>query len=407
MAATEHLAERVGIDPDRLVRFVEFGAVGASGSVLNFAVFLSVIGATHYVVAGAAAFAVAVTWNFGANWWITYGRPEGRVLRQYLRFVEVSLVGFVFYLGGLVLGIDVLGLPPVLANALGVGIGAIWNFAGAEAWAFETVTRPSLLNAAVHRVATSGVRERLRSVGVYDLLYRAYMAILGRVYRRDEADVDIGGASATLSTATAAETVSVLHSVEKERDLLEQFVTDLEAGDRVWDIGANLGVYGCLAGDVVDEVVAIEPYPPTVDRLRANLERNAVAGEVLAIALGSESREVELGIERADVGTQTPAVGADYGKNVAVPQKTGDQLVEEHGVVSPTVLKIDVEGSEMDVLEGLKHTLPSVRLVYVETHGDGDRVREFLGHVGFDTRTIDVDGHQVMIRADLDTPCSK
>jgi FkbM family methyltransferase len=256
------------------------------------------------------------------------------------------------------------------------------------------------LNAAVHHVATGGVREQLRSVGVYDPLYRAYMAILGRVYRRDTYALDVGGASATLSTATPAETVSVLHSVEKERDLLARFVGDLRGDDVVWDVGANLGVYGAVAGRVVDEVVAVEPYPPTVDRLRQNLARNGVDGEVLGIALGGEGGAVELGIERADVGTQTPAVGADYGETVTVPQKTGDQLIREHGVSVPTVLKVDVEGGEMAVLEGLAETLASVRLIYVECHGDGGRVREFLRERGFELETIDVDGHQVMIRAE-------
>jgi hypothetical protein len=83
-----------------------------------------------------------------------------------------------------------------------------------------------------------------------------------------------------------------------------------------------------VPSEVVDEVVGTEPYRPTVDRLRENLERNCVAGGVLGIALGSESSEVDLGVEPTGVGTQTPAVGTDYGEAWLCP---GDQPIREHG----------------------------------------------------------------------------
>jgi hypothetical protein len=69
-------------------------------------------------------------------------------------------------------------------------------------------------------------------------------------------------------------------------------------------------------------------------------------------------------------------------------------------VSAPTVVKIDVEGGEMAVLKGLAETLASVCLVYVECHGDSGRIREFLRERGFELETIDVDGHQLMIRAE-------
>jgi FkbM family methyltransferase len=42
---------------------------------------------------------------------------------------------------------------------------------------------------------------------------------------------------------------------------------------------------------------------------------------------------------------------------VTVPQRIGDQLTREYGVRVPTVLKTDVEGGEVAVLDGLKHRL--------------------------------------------------
>lgn len=52
----------------------------------------------------------------------------------------------------------------------------------------------------------------------------------------------------------------------------------LESDDVFYDIGANVGTYTCFAGQVVDDgnVIAFEPHPANVDRLRENAEPNEI-----------------------------------------------------------------------------------------------------------------------------------
>jgi hypothetical protein len=168
--------------------------------------------------------------------------------------------------------------------------------------------------------------------------------------------------------ATPTETVSVLHTLENERAVLEQFVADIEAGDRVLDVGANVGVYSALADAVGADVVAVEPHGPTAQRFR----ENCPGATVHELALGAGVGRVGLDVEREAVGTQRGSVGGGGD----VRQLPGDRLP------TPDVVKIDVEGAELAVLDGLQRTLDEFppRVVYVETHGDAQEaaVRERL-----------------------------
>lgn len=126
------------IDPKRVVRAAEFGAVGASGTGVNMVVFaaLTVLGSAHFLFAGIVAFLAAVNWNFAGNWLLTYERPEGDVRSQYVRFNLVSATGFAAYLGTLTVAV-VGGIPALVANAFAILVGAGVNFAGTEGAVFR------------------------------------------------------------------------------------------------------------------------------------------------------------------------------------------------------------------------------------------------------------------------------
>lgn len=75
----------------------------------------------------------------------------------------------------------------------------------------------------------------------------------------------------------------------------------------------------------------------------------------------------------------------------------GDRLIENRTVPSPTVLKIDVEGAELDDLRGLDETLAGEdsRLLYIELHGriaefggSWEELREYLRERRFSIETI-------------------
>lgn len=138
-------------------------------------------------------------------------------------------------------------------------------------------------------------------------------------------------------------------------------------GDRVWDVGANVGLYTELFADWVGpsgEVVAFEPGPPAYAQLK---QRVATRGNVQAfkLALGQERGTVALHVSAE--GTTNSLVGRGVAA-VDVEMETGDMVRREHGLPQPDIIKIDVEGYEEEVLRGLSETLLACRAVLCEVH---------------------------------------
>lgn len=178
---------------------------------------------------------------------------------------------------------------------------------------------------------------------------------------------------------------------DPDATVLAAFVRSLRDDDVVWDVGANVGVFSVLAAGRLppERVVAIEPHPENVDRLRENLDRNGRDATVRRLALDDERGRAELGVSSPD-GTGAFGVldGTTERRRIAVRTDRGDSLVAE-GVPAPTVLKVDVQGAELGVLRGLEHTLLDCRAVYVNvyekhfTRGDeGEEIRDVLESSG-------------------------
>lgn len=399
-------------------RFVEFLGVGATGAVLDVATTATALGQVHYLLANGLGFLLAVSWNFAGNWFVTFDRPEGSIPWQYASYVGLHSATFGVRAVVIALLVEHTPTPVMVATFVGIGAAAIANFLASEEifdgsdelW----LDAVGAVNQVAHLLYHSRLRGALRSLGLYGPLFAGYQGVLGLLYRDDTHEIEAGDdvASAELYTEGSAEVVSIMHTVEKEREILDRFVDELQADDHVFDVGANLGVFACLAADVVDgDVVAFEPYVPTAERCRDNLNLGGhFRAKVEPVALGDELADVELGIEREEVGTQTPSMtGADeVAETVEVNQLPGDSYVEKTpDVRPPTVVKVDVEGAETAVLDGLQQTLADdVRLVYVETHdstfhdeGSSTDVLTRLDALGFDAEVVDADG-QVYVRGE-------
>lgn len=158
-------------------------------------------------------------------------------------------------------------------------------------------------------------------------------------------------------------------------DLLRRY---LAPGDVFVDVGANVGMFAIdIARHVgpTGKVYAFEPAPDVAQQLRVNIEQCGVAGwvDVQQIALGSRSG---LRVLRAD-----PDHPLDSSKRslfvvgpavCEVTVRVFDDLVASNDVEVERgvhAVKIDVEGAEADVLQGMEGTLKSCRprLLVVET----------------------------------------
>jgi FkbM family methyltransferase len=147
------------------------------------------------------------------------------------------------------------------------------------------------------------------------------------------------------------------------------------AGSTVIDVGANVGSFTLRHGLAGANVFAIEPNPDTYGRLRWNLNANGVAANTRCCALGARASRGMF----AGHGTRTRVDVGDGDVEI----ETLDDAAAQLGTID--LLKIDVEGAEVEVLLGAERTLDRVRRVVLEWHEEEllDDVRTILRRHGF------------------------
>ena len=139
----------------------------------------------------------------------------------------------------------------------------------------------------------------------------------------------------------------------------------LRRGDLFVDVGANIGMISALAAHCVGpegRVLAFEPNPDAMRRLRRLIETNGLAGRIEALpsALSDAEGTMTLSVitEHTGMGTlsDVPPEQRDLVSGThAVPVAIGDRVLAGRGPVSG--FKIDVEGFESHVVGGLVETL--------------------------------------------------
>ena len=123
-------------------QFMRFCLVGASGVLVNTLVMWAAYDGLglHEVSSSICAFWVATVNNFTWNKIFTFrDQAQGlnAVIKQYLRFLSVTLLGLAINLGVLVALVNWFGLDAVLANLAGVLVATFSNFIGNKLYAFR------------------------------------------------------------------------------------------------------------------------------------------------------------------------------------------------------------------------------------------------------------------------------
>ncbi|MEE3718384.1 FkbM family methyltransferase [Tumidithrix elongata RA019] len=155
----------------------------------------------------------------------------------------------------------------------------------------------------------------------------------------------------------------------------------LRAGDLFVDVGANIGSYTVLASKVVGaHSLSLEPIPITFERLRRNININDIHSLVDArcCAVGRESGFLRFS---SDCDTTNQVVNEQYiGTSIEVPVKSLDQILE---ALKPTLIKIDVEGYEPEVIQGAINTLMCGSLLAILLETVNTEIEETLQKAGF------------------------
>ena len=149
----------------------------------------------------------------------------------------------------------------------------------------------------------------------------------------------------------------------------------LRSEDVFYDVGANIGVFTILAGIVRDaDCVAFEPVPETFSFLQENIKLNCGCSRVELLNFGVGKEKGVLRFTSNEGATNHAlAVGEQSDSNIELPIVSLDEVIVSRK--SPTVLKVDVEGFEYEVLQGAKKLLdmPSLNVVMLELRNHGKR----------------------------------
>ena len=121
------------------LQLIRFATVGASGYVVNLAVFAACVHllGIDYRVSAVVAFVVSVLNNFVLNRHWTFDAAHVHPVFQGARFFAVSLVTFGFTYVVLVALVDGAGLSKVLAQAIAIAAGTPLSFLGQKLWSFR------------------------------------------------------------------------------------------------------------------------------------------------------------------------------------------------------------------------------------------------------------------------------
>jgi putative flippase GtrA len=125
--------------PANWLQLIRFGAVGASGYIVNLAVFAACVHvlAIDYRVASMVAFLVAVVNNFWLNRHWTFGAKQDHPGRQAVKFFAVSLIAYGFSYVVLTSLVDGAGMDKVIAQAIAVVAAMPLSFIGQKLWSFR------------------------------------------------------------------------------------------------------------------------------------------------------------------------------------------------------------------------------------------------------------------------------
>lgn len=190
-----------------------------------------------------------------------------------------------------------------------------------------------------------------------------------------------------------------LHSCRKEPETVE-WIEKFSSPDGVfYDVGANIGAYSLVAAANGMRVYAFEPAYPSFWKLNKNVSLNHFDERVdcFPIALS-----VETGISQFEYFDTAPGSsrgfyfhGPKEGSDSRRPEArkstltySMDDFVKMFRLAHPTMLKIDVDGGESEVVEGAAEILrsPLLRTVLIEIDcsvPSSDATLDLLGRCGF------------------------
>jgi FkbM family methyltransferase len=145
------------------------------------------------------------------------------------------------------------------------------------------------------------------------------------------------------------------HYEKNEQELVKKL---LRRNSVFLDIGANSGIYSILASNKCSRIFAFEPDTVSRSRLKRNIKLNQLTNiEVIPLAVSDRERRVFLYTNPSNRGMNSLFNYGDKHGRLSVKTITIDRAVKKYGIKKVALVKMDIEGSELNALKGSINTI--------------------------------------------------
>ena len=162
------------------------------------------------------------------------------------------------------------------------------------------------------------------------------------------------------------------------------------------DIGANLGVYSVNLAEHFEKTYAFEPALIARHVLQANVLSNKLGQsiEVVELGLSNDATTLEFFVDPANSGMSSlvkSRANADFEKT-RIDVVRGDDFLKDKNSHKVSLMKVDVENHEFEVLQGLTKTIERDKpLIQLEIDGASEaakKIDSYLKDLGYTKKLV-------------------
>ena len=191
----------------------------------------------------------------------------------------------------------------------------------------------------------------LVKIGIgFGKLKKIYAKILTKINKKSPIDIIYHGVKFRLyphnNTIESKMFVSSRLREGKELDVISGYIKN---GGTFLDIGSNIGYYSMMAAKLgATKIIAVEPNPIVLDRLKANIKFNKFEKliKTFQIGIGEKLSTLELRLSQSDMGSSSIVNTKLISDNIKIKVIPLEKLLKKEDITKVDVLKIDIEGFE-------------------------------------------------------------